>query len=83
MLWGTLVIAIANVLTGFFYHKGVDGAYIGFGFVVVSFFEFASGPITWLYMSEIMQDKSQSIATALNWTVNLLIGFSLPKLVKA
>ena len=26
--------------------------------VFIAFFEFSSGPITWLYMAEIMQDKS-------------------------
>jgi hypothetical protein len=44
-------------------------------------FEFSSGPITWLYMAEIMQDKTMSIATVLNWLVNLVISLITPKLV--
>jgi len=30
-------------------------------------FEFGPGPIAWLYISEVTQDKASSIATALNW----------------
>lgn len=44
-------------------------------------FEFSSGPITWLYMAEIMQDKTMSIATVLNWLVNLIISLITPELV--
>jgi len=48
----------------------------------IALFEFSSGPITWLYMAEIMQDKSVSIATVLNWLVNLLISLITPNLIK-
>ena len=49
--------------------------------VFVCAFEFAQGPITWLYMSEIMQDKSLTIATVLNWTMNLLVSYFTKDLV--
>ena len=49
--------------------------------VFIALFEFSSGPITWLYMAEIMQDKAQGIATVLNWAVNLLISLITPYLV--
>ena len=32
-------------------------------------------------MSEIMQDKSQSVATVLNWMVNLVISLITPSLI--
>lgn len=51
--------------------------------VFIACFEFSSGPITWLYMAEIMQDKSVSVATVLNWLVNLVISLVTPKLVSA
>lgn len=51
--------------------------------VFIAFFEFSSGPITWLYMSEIMQDKTQSIATVLNWLVNLVISLVTPSLISS
>jgi Na+/melibiose symporter-like transporter len=49
----------------------------------IAVFEFSSGPITWLYMAEIMQDKSVSMATVLNWLMNLVISIITPSLVKA
>ena len=51
--------------------------------IFIAFFEFSSGPITWLYMSEIMQDKTQSIATVLNWLVNLVISLVTPSLISS
>jgi len=49
----------------------------------IAFFEFSSGPITWLYMAEIMQDKAVGIATVLNWTINLIISVITPSLIDA
>ena len=48
----------------------------------ISFFEFSSGPIVWLYMAEIMKDKAIALATFLNWSISLLISISIPLLVK-
>jgi len=47
----------------------------------IAAFEFSSGPITWLYMAEIMQDKSTGIATVLNWLMNLIISIITPGLI--
>ena len=49
----------------------------------IALFEFSSGPITWLYMAEIMQDKAVSIATVLNWSINLIISVITPSLIKS
>lgn len=46
----------------------------------IAAFEFSSGPITWLYMSEIMQDKAVSIATVLNWLVTLVVSAITPSI---
>lgn len=46
----------------------------------IAFFEFSSGPITWLYMSEIMQDKATSIGTVLNWLVTLVVSAITPSI---
>ena len=54
---------------------------VGLVLVFIAFFEFSSGPITWLYMSEIMQEKTQSVATVLNWMVNLVISLITPSLI--
>merc|ERR1712127_550244 len=48
----------------------------------IAAFEFSSGPITWLYMSEIMQDKAVSIATVLNWLVTLVVSAITPSITK-
>lgn len=48
----------------------------------IAFFEFSSGPIVWLYMAEIMQDKAVSMATVLNWSINLIISLITPSLIE-
>jgi hypothetical protein len=37
-------------------------------------FEFAPGPIVWLYMGEILNDKGISVAVFLNWLLTLIVG---------
>ena len=41
-------------------------------------FEFAPGPIVWLYVSEICNDKATSIATNVNWFWTLVISVLSP-----
>jgi len=50
--------------------------------VFIIIFELGPGPITWLYMAEIMQDKGSSIATVMNWGINLLISYFVPIIIK-
>lgn len=40
-------------------------------------FEFGPGPVCWIYMSEVANDKGVAVATALNWTFTLLYSFSI------
>jgi len=35
-------------------------------------FEFGPGPICWIYMSEVMNEKGVAVATSLNWTFCLI-----------
>lgn len=51
--------------------------------VFIVIFELGPGPITWLYMAEIMQDKGSSIATVMNWGINLIISAFLPSIIKS
>lgn len=46
-------------------------------------FQASSGPVTWLYMAEIMQEKGLSIATVLNWLFTLLFSFVTPTIQNA
>lgn len=48
----------------------------------ISFFEFSTGPIVWLYNAEIMKDKAMSLATFLTWTLSLAISIAIPFMVK-
>ena len=36
-------------------------------------FEFGPGPIVWLYISEVSNDKAASVATFINWVFTLII----------
>lgn len=40
-------------------------------------FEFGPGPVCWIYMSEVANDKGVAVATALNWTFTLLYSLSI------
>ena len=44
-------------------------------------FEFGPGPIVWLYMGEIMNDKGLSMGALVNWTMVLLISLFTPTLM--
>lgn len=44
-------------------------------------FEFAPGPIVWLYMGEIMNDKGLSMGALVNWTLTLSVGLFTPTLM--
>ena len=46
-------------------------------------FEFAPGPIVWLYMGEILNDKGISVAVFLNWTLTMMVGLLTPSLINA
>jgi len=43
-------------------------------------FEFGPGPIVWLYLSEICNDKATSVNTVMNWFWTLVISFITPVL---
>lgn len=51
-----------------------------FSLACVAFFELSSGPISWLYIAEIMVDKSQSIATLSIALLNMCFA-TLPNLI--
>jgi MFS family permease len=79
-----VLMAIDLVGLGVFSLKGSDynNEMIACTMLFITLFEFSSGPIVWLYMSEIMQDKAVSVGTVLNWVINLIISLSIPTIVK-
>ena len=53
--------------------------------MVVAFvcaFEFGPGPIVWLYISEICNDKATSVGTMINWFFTLLMSLLSPYLLE-
>jgi MFS family permease len=83
MLWTNLAIAIDLVVLGYLSLQGSETPVIILIMVFICLFEFGPGPICWLYMSEIMQDKAVSIATVINWLVNLVISACIPGIITA
>jgi MFS family permease len=43
-------------------------------------FEMSFGPVVWLYLSEVLNDKQMSIAIFANWTMSLAVGLLTPYL---
>ena len=41
-------------------------------------FEISSGPITWIYLAEILEDKAMGLCAALIWLGTLVISAVLP-----
>lgn len=44
-------------------------------------FEFGPGPIVWLYISEICNDKATSVGTVVNWFWTLTVSLLSPYLI--
>ena len=44
-------------------------------------FEFSLGPVPWVYMSEIMQNKAMTIALLINWIFTLFFAVTTQKWV--
>lgn len=45
-------------------------------------FEFGPGPIVWLYISEICNDKATSVGTVMNWFWTLIVSILAPFLIE-
>lgn len=79
LIFWTFVMLIAlfsMTLFSEWWHFSHVADYIELGCVIlfVAAFEMSWGPITWLYLAEICNDKSMSLAMLANWTCGLLIG---------
>ena len=69
-------MAIDLLVIGFFYHSLGTSFFLAAILSFIALFSISSGPITWLYMSEIMADKAVTIATFINWCLTLLISLT-------
>ena len=83
MVAGNILMCLSLFLVAFFSFINDTYGMVIFTLLFIVFFEFSAGPILWLYLAEILQDKAQSIATFLNWILNLVISICIPLMVKA
>jgi MFS family permease len=82
MVWTNLPMGITLVVLGFCSLQALSTPVIALTMLYIALFEFGTGPVTWLYMSEIMQDKAVSLATVVNQIVSLVISAVIPPLIK-
>ena len=51
--------------------------------IFVALFEFSSGPIVWIYMSEVMTDKGTSFGTLVNLILTITFAIITPFVISA
>lgn len=82
LLAGNVSMMICLFASGFFsLNTGIaNGNYISFTFIILFLFSFevSGGPVSWLYLAEIMKDRGSAFATFINWVTNLIIGIVTP-----
>jgi len=76
MLYATAACTIFIILTGIFANNNFFLGELLTTLIYVAAFEFGPGPVVWMYMSEIMNDKGVSIGTFLNWLFTLIVGLT-------
>ena len=81
LLFNALMAVTLLLLSYYAFDKDTIGMVVCV-LLFIAFFEFSSGPIVWLYMAEIMQDKAVSIGTFLNWFLSLVVSIAIPLIVK-
>jgi len=86
LLW-TMSFAMCADLVGlgiaFSFGENTGSLQIVLVLLFVVLFEFSLGPIVWIYMSEIMTDKGQSLGTLVNWLLTIAMAIATPILLKS
>ena len=83
MVTGNFFIAVSHFITGACLYLGYDIVVVTSVLLFLVFFEVSSGPVSWLYIAETMEDKAVSTANMINWLMNLAISFVIPLLQDA
>lgn len=60
----------------------MNGLAIAMVLLFITAFEFSVGPISWIYMAEVMHDKAMSVAEFSGFTIMLLIAIFPPLLMQ-
>ena len=77
VVWTALCAVCLFVLS----YASTGSVQLAMTLLFVCAFEFAPGPVTWLYMGEIMTTESMTVGVFLNWLVTLVIGLVTPSLL--
>ena len=78
LFWGNIAMAIFLYLIGLFFLVGFESGTILMILLFICAYNCSSGPVIWLYMSEIMQDKGTGFASSLNWGITIVISTIVP-----
>src|SRR6185312_14393831 len=79
LLWFvSFCMAITLVGLGISYELTISALEITLMLLFVTLFEFSLGPITWIYMSEVMTEKGVSLGTLANWLFTILMALLTP-----
>lgn len=70
--------AIFLALEGIFNSKEDGNSALTMCLLFITVFEFGPGPIAWIYMSEVMNEKGVAMGTFINWFLTFLFAVFTP-----
>jgi MFS family permease len=76
-----ITLGLASIflaLEGLFNTKGDGTMSLIMCLLFIAVFEFGPGPIAWIYMSEVMNEKGVAMGTFLNWFFTLVFAIFTP-----
>ena len=83
MLWGFGGMALSLLVLGTCCLRQLNGLIIHSVIVYRLAFEISSGPITWIYLAEILEDKAMGLCAGLIWFGTLVVSALLPTIAAA
>ena len=81
MIFTLGLASIFLALEGMFNSKGDGTMSLSMCLLFIAVFEFGPGPIAWIYMSEVMNEKGVAMGTFLNWLFTLIFAIFTPYFV--
>jgi len=79
MIIGNAGMGIAVVMTGVGILQDWGIVSVIFVLVFIMFFALTTGPVNWVYLSEILQPNAMSVAIFFNWCFGIAAAASLPE----
>ena len=73
LFWNSVIIVLLFIMSLSTVYQW-SGLLLGTTTGFMMCFVFAPGPITWIYMNEVMNYKGVAAGTAINWSFELIIG---------